>query len=91
MIHRTTFRRRVFVPALKRAGISGRVRVHDLRHTAAALAIDAGVHPKQIQAMLGHANIEITMDTYGHLFESSAANAADALDEGYRASEGRQI
>lgn len=30
------------------------------------------------------------MDVYGHLFESLAANAADALDEGYRAAQGRQ-
>jgi hypothetical protein len=45
---------------------------------------------KQIQAMLGHASIGITMDVYGHLFESLAANAADALDEGYRAAQGRQ-
>jgi integrase len=65
------------------------MRIHDLRYTAAALAIASGVHPKLIQAMLGHANIGITMDTYGHLFESLAVNAADALNEGYRAAEGR--
>jgi integrase len=88
MIRRTMFRRRVFIPALRLAGTSGRVRIHDLRHTEAALAIEAGVHPKQIQAMLGRKN----RDRHGHLrpaVESPAVNAAEALDESYRAADGQ--
>jgi integrase len=42
------------------------IRLHDLRHTHATLALAAGVHPKIVQERLGHANIAITLDTYGH-------------------------
>ena len=43
-------------------------RPHDLRHTAVALMIEAGGHPKKIQARCGHATMKETMDTYGHLY-----------------------
>lgn len=43
-------------------------RAHDLPHTAVALVIRAGAHPKQIQARCGHATMKESMDTYGHLF-----------------------
>jgi integrase len=55
--------------ALRAAGFDAPwPRPHDLRHTAVALMIRAGAHPKQIQARCGHATIKETMDTYGHLF-----------------------
>jgi integrase len=38
------------------------IRLHDLRHTHATLALAAGVHPKIVQERLGHANIAITLD-----------------------------
>lgn len=50
-----------------------RIRLHDLRHTHATLALQAGVHPKIVQERLGHASIAITLDTYSH--------AIPALDE----------
>jgi integrase len=53
---------------------------HDLRHTAAALAIKGGAHPKAIQARLGHSNIAVTLDTYGHLFPSLDEDLAERLD-----------
>jgi integrase len=56
------------------------VRVHDLRHSAVAIAISAGAHPKQIQAMAGHASIQVTFNRYGHLFESLSEALADKLD-----------
>jgi integrase len=43
--------------------------VHDLRHTAVAFAI-TGAHPKQIQEMVGYSSITVTLDVYGHLFQS---------------------
>lgn len=56
------------------------IRLHDLRHTHATLALAAGVHPKVIQERLGHANIAITLDTYSHtvpaLEEQAAATVA---------------
>ena len=53
-----------------------RIRLHDLRHTAATLALAAGVHPKVVQERLGHANIAITLDTYSHVVEGLQEDAA---------------
>jgi integrase len=56
------------------------LRFHDLRHTAVALAIAAGAHPKTIADRMGHSSIQITMDRYGHLFPSADEALAAALD-----------
>jgi integrase len=53
---------------------------HELRHTAAALAIAHGAHPLTIKERLGHSSITVTMDTYGHLFPAQDAALADAMD-----------
>jgi integrase len=45
------------------------VTPHDLRHTAASLAISAGANPKTVQRMLGHASAAMTLDSYADLFE----------------------
>lgn len=55
------------------------IRLHDLRHTAATLALSAGVHPKVVSVRLGHANIGITLDTYSHVLEEHQAAAAEAV------------
>jgi hypothetical protein len=57
------------------------LRFHDLRHTAASLAIAAGAHPKQIQEMLGHSSITLTLDRYGHLSATAHEALASKLDE----------
>lgn len=44
---------------------------HDLRHTAASLAISVGVDIKTLQTMLGHESAALTLDTYGHLMGNS--------------------
>jgi integrase len=84
-IRQSVFRQRVFKPAAFRAKLPPGVRPHDLRHTAVALAIEAGWHAKKIQDMLGHSSIEVTLGTYGHLFETLHEDAADRLDALYRA------
>ncbi|MBA2698161.1 MAG: site-specific integrase [Nocardioidaceae bacterium] len=43
-----------------------KIRLHDLRHGWATMALAAGVPPKVVQERLGHANISITLDTYSH-------------------------
>ena len=43
---------------------------HSLRHFAASWAIEQGFSPKRLQALLGHSSIQMTYDTYGHLFPS---------------------
>lgn len=56
-----------------------RVTPHDLRHTAAALAIRAGANANAIQRMLRHASAAMTLDTYGHLFDDDLDTVAGAL------------
>jgi len=61
--------------ATKRAGVP-EIRLHDLRHTHASLALAAGVHPKVVSERLGHANIGITLDTYSHCLPALSEEAA---------------
>ena len=44
-----------------------RVRVHDLRHTAATLLLESAVYPKVVREMLGHSTVAVTLDLYSHL------------------------
>lgn len=53
-----------------------RIRLHDLRHTHATLALEAGVHPKIVQERLGHSSISITLDLYSHATDNMQAEAA---------------
>lgn len=54
---------------------------HELRHTAASLAIGAGAHVKEVQRMLGHASAAVTLDTYSDLFDDDLDDVADRLDQ----------
>lgn len=65
-------------------GLHG-LRFHDLRHTAASLAISTGVNIKAVQRMLGHKNASMTLDQYGHLYTEDLSDLADRLDEKFRA------
>lgn len=56
-----------------------RVTPHDLRHTAASLAISAGAHVKAVQRMLGHASAVMTLDTYADLFDDDLDTVSEAL------------
>jgi integrase len=67
-----------FQQAVKQAGVP-RIRLHDVRHTHATLALQAGVHPKVISERLGHASIGITLDLYSHVLPSLQREAADAV------------
>ena len=75
------WRRSVFLSARRRAGLSDRFRVHDLRHTAASLMIQADYPPKMLQEIMGHASITTTLDLYGHLHPGEMDRYADRLDE----------
>lgn len=74
-----------FAGARKRAGAADpdlpRVTLHDLRHTAASLAISAGANVKAVQRMLGHASAAMTLDVYADLFDDDLESVAAALDE----------
>jgi integrase len=49
-------------------------KLHSLRHFAASHWIELGFQPKEVQSMMGHASIVITLDTYSHLFPKPEAN-----------------
>lgn len=75
---------KLFDQAVKAAPVP-RIRLHDLRHSWATLALRAGVHPKVVQERLGHKNISITMDLYSHVLpdmQESAAELVAALVDG---------
>lgn len=65
--------------ALEAAGLP-RVRVHDLRHTAASILLEHGVHPKIVQEMLGHSTIALTLDTYSHAIPSLQDQTARKME-----------
>lgn len=73
------FRRRYFDTAAAQVGLDGLVP-HELRHTAASLAISAGASVKGVQAMLGHASATLTLDRYGHLFGDELDAVAGRID-----------
>jgi integrase len=65
--------------AWRNAGLE-RITLHECRHTFASLMIAAGVNAKALSTYMGHANIAITMDRYGHLMPGSEEEAAALLD-----------
>ena len=71
---------REFKALCERAGIPP-YRVHDLRHTAATLLIAQGQHARVVMEVLGHSQIAMTMNVYGHVMDSQLRDAADAVDE----------
>ncbi|MER3388541.1 MAG: tyrosine-type recombinase/integrase [Microcella sp.] len=69
---------RVFTVAAKTAGITD-VGLHTLRHSAATAMLDAGVPLHVVSRILGHSSVAITGDVYGHLVDSTQADAMDQL------------
>jgi integrase len=55
------------------------IRLHDLRHTMATLALQAGVHPKVVQEQLGHSAINVTMDVYSHVPQAVRRDSARTI------------
>ena len=53
---------------------------HELRHTAASLAVSAGAKVNSVQAMLGHASAAMTLDVYAGLFDDDLDGVADRMD-----------
>jgi integrase len=69
----TTFERLV-----ARSGLP-RIRLHDLRHTYATLALRLGTHPVLLSERLGHTSIAVTIDRYSHVIPSIDRHAADVV------------
>jgi integrase len=73
----TWFRTKIWQPALRRAKLP-QLRLHDLRHSSAAMLVALGADVKAVQARLGHTSAKMTLDTYGHLYPSQDQAAAVA-------------
>jgi integrase len=69
---------RSFERALNAAKLP-RIRLHDLRHTHASLALAAGINPKVVSERLGHATVSITLDTYSHAIPALQEEAAERI------------
>ena len=77
----------------RRTGLKG-IRLHDARHTHASLMLKQGIHPKIVQERLGHASIQITLDTYSHVtpgLQQAAANRFDDIVQGVSENETKEI
>jgi integrase len=79
VLRNLNFRRDVFDRAARSAGLDG-LTPHELRHTAASLAVSAGASVKSVQRMLGHASAAMTLDVYSGLFDDDLDAVADRLD-----------
>jgi integrase len=74
---------RIFNARVERVGLP-RIRLHDLRHTHASNALQAGIHPKVVSERLGHANIAVTLNTYSHTIPEMDEQAAELVASLYR-------
>jgi integrase len=84
VLRNSNWRARVFEPAVSKCQTGDdtfpSITPHDLRHTAASLAISAGANVKALQRMLGHAKASMTLDTYADLFDDDLDDVAVSLD-----------
>jgi integrase len=78
------YRNRYFSKAVEKCQMADEtfpdITPHDLRHTAASLAVSAGANVKALQRMLGHAKASMTLDVYADLFDDDLDIVADHLD-----------
>ena len=84
VLRNSNWRARVFEPAVATCQKADEsfpsITPHDLRHTAASLAISAGANVKAVQRMLGHAKASMTLDMYADLFDDDLDDVAVELD-----------
>lgn len=88
VLRNSNYRARVFAPAVKECQQADKtfptITPHDLRHTAASLAVSAGANVKAVQRMLGHAKASMTLDVYADLFDADLDDVAASLDVAIR-------
>lgn len=89
VLRNSNWRDRIFRPAVLRCQATDptfpTITPHDLRHTAASLAVSVRANVKAVQRMLGHAKASMTLDTYADLFDEDLDEVADRLDAAIQA------
>lgn len=84
VVRQSTFHEDVWTPALKRAGIEPRPRIHDLRHTfASSMLLSRHMNIYELSRHLGHESITTTTGTYGSLMPDTHDNTVRALDASF--------
>ncbi|MBV9688646.1 MAG: site-specific integrase [Ktedonobacteraceae bacterium] len=71
-----------FKHLLQQAGLPN-IRFHDLRHSAATLLLSLGIHPKIVQEILGHSNINITLTVYSHVLPTMQKDAMEKMHQAF--------
>lgn len=93
VLRNSNWRARVFGPAVAKCQQADdafpSITPHDLRHTAASLAVSAGANVKAVQRMLGHAKASMTLDVYADLFDEDLDEVATNLDAAIRSAADR--
>jgi integrase len=84
-ILRRRFAERTFKPAVAKAGLDASLTFHGLRHVAMSTLVDTNVHPRVMHSRAGHASSKLTMELYAHVTDTADRDAANALDERFRA------
>jgi len=79
-LRNSNFRHYFFDPAVQRAGLAP-LTPHNLRDTAASLAVASGANVKAVQRMLGHASASMTLDVYSGLFDAELDDVAVRMNE----------
>lgn len=80
LTHGTVYK--TFKRIMKNLGLP-ETRLHDLRHTYATVALQAGDDPKTVQENLGHFSVSFTLDTYGHITERMKQESANRMERFY--------
>ena len=84
VLRNSNWRARAFRPAVEKCQKADEsfpsITPHDLRHSAASLAVSAGANVKALQRMLGHAKASMTLDVYADLFDDDLDGVAESLD-----------
>lgn len=76
-----------FKVLLKEAGLPD-IRFHDLRHSAISIWLAMGINLKVVQELVGHSDIRVTMNIYGHAFPGMHGGAMDDFDRRFRDTDG---
>ena len=86
-VHRSNLRRRVWIPALERAGLEIR-DMKQTRHSFATVALSCGESPLWIAKVMGHKNTEMIIKVYGKYIENAGvSNDETSLNRLYQESE----
>lgn len=75
--HRST--RATFIASGRCSGTVPPVKFHELRHTCVSLLLEVGVSPRVVMEIVGHAGLDMTMNTYGHVRLEVTRDALDQL------------